>query len=320
MADSMVLLKIIKNMKTIKLGTRSSQLAMWQAFHIRKLLEKVGLKVEIIKIETKGDKILDRSLSKIGSKGLFTEELEVKLLSGDLDIVQHSAKDLQASLPEGLEIIAFTQREKPNDVLISFDENFRLRNFKNKIVATSSTRRVAMLKHYYPGIQTIDIRGNLQTRFKKLEDGLADAMILAYAGVHRMGYDRYIVEMLDLETFTPAVGQGSIAIECALNLDPEIKTLIRSACNHNPTETCILAERAFLRTLQGGCSIPVFGLATLDEHSEIQMTAGIISLNGSQQIKQSHHGKNPYLLGETLGKVILLNGGRDILDEIKLSL
>lgn len=304
-------------MKTIKLGTRASKLAMWQAIEVKKMLEKVGFAVEIVKMETKGDKILNKSLAKIGSKGLFTEELEVKLLSGDIDIVQHSAKDLQATLPNGLEIIAFTERAKANDVVISFDEDFKLKNTKNQIVATSSTRRVAMLKRDFPLMVTADMRGNLQTRFKKLEDGVADAMILAYAGVHRMGFDKYIVQTIDIEHFIPAVGQGSIAIECADTLDPETKALIRAACNHNATETCLLAERAFLRAMNGGCSIPVFGYATLNEKSEITLTGGIISLNGSQEIKETLTGKNPYLLGETLGKTILQNGGKVILDEIK---
>jgi hydroxymethylbilane synthase len=304
-------------MKTIKLGTRSSKLAMWQAIEVKKMLEKVGLSVEIVKIETKGDKILDRSLSKIGSKGVFTEELEDKLLSGEIDIVQHSAKDLQATLPSELELIAFTKREKPNDVVVSFDENFRLKNTKNLIVATSSTRRIAMLKQHFPALITTDMRGNLQTRFKKLEEGAADAMILAYAGVHRMGYDKNIVQILDLETFTPAVGQGSIAIECAINLESKIKDLIRKACNHNDAETCILAERAFLRAMNGGCSIPVFGYATLDENSIITITGGIISLDGTQQVEHKVSGKNPYLVGANLGKYILENGGKEILEEIK---
>jgi hydroxymethylbilane synthase len=307
-------------MKTIKLGTRSSKLAMCQAIEVKKMLEKVGLSVEIVKIETKGDKILDRSLSKIGSKGVFTVELEDKLLSGEIDIVQHSAKDLQATLPIGLELIAFTKREKANDVVVSFDENFRLKNTKNQIVATSSTRRIAMLKQQFPALITTDMRGNLQTRFKKLEEGSADAMILAYAGVHRMGYDKNIVQILDLETFTPAVGQGSIAIESAINLESEIKDLIRKACNHNDAETCILAERAFLRAMNGGCSIPVFGYATLDENSIITISGGIISLDGTQQVEYKVSGKNPYLVGENLGKHILQNGGKEVLEKIKASI
>jgi hydroxymethylbilane synthase len=307
-------------MKSIKLGTRASKLALWQAIEVKKMLEKVGLAVELVRIETKGDKILNKSLSKIGSKGLFTEELEVKLLAGEIDIVQHSAKDLQATLPDGLELIAITQREMANDVLISFDENFKLKNSKNHIVASSSTRRVAMLKQGYPTIQTTDMRGNLQTRFKKLEDGVADAMILAYAGVHRMGYDKNIVQILDIETFTPAVGQGSIAIECAESLDAETKNLIREACNHVESETCILAERAFLKTLQGGCSIPVFGYATLSDDSNIELTGGVINLNGTKQIKHKLIGKEPISLGNDLGKFILENGGQEILNEIKTNI
>jgi hydroxymethylbilane synthase len=304
-------------MRSIKLGTRASKLALWQAIEVKKMLEKVGLAVELVRIETKGDKILNKSLSKIGSKGLFTEELEEKLLSGEIDIVQHSAKDLQATLPEGLELIAITLREKANDVLISFDETFKLKNSKNHIVASSSTRRVAMLKQGYPTIQTADMRGNLQTRFKKLEDGVADAMILAYAGVHRMGYDKNIVQILDIETFTPAVGQGSIAIECAETLDAETKQLVREACNHQDSETCILAERAFLKALQGGCSIPVFGYATLTESATINLVGGVISLNGTKQVKHTMEGDEPITLGTQLGQYILENGGREILEEIK---
>ncbi len=301
----------------IKLGTRSSKLALWQAIEVKKMLEKVGLEVEIVKIETKGDKILSKSFAKIGSKGLFTEELEEKLQSGEIDIVQHSAKDLQATLPTGLELIAFTEREKANDVLISFDEGFKLKNAKNHIVATSSTRRVAMLKQYFPNVLTTDMRGNLQTRFKKLEEGNADAMILAYAGVHRMGYNKYIAEVLDLEIFTPAVGQGSIAIECAESLNTEIKNTIRMACNHQPTENCLLAEREFLKTLQGGCSIPVFGHAINLENNQIQLSGGIISLDGTEQIRHKIIGENPEKLGIEMGNYILGNGGKEILEGIR---
>jgi hydroxymethylbilane synthase len=156
----------------------------------------------------------------------------------------------------------------------------------------------------------------LQTRFKKLEDGVADAMILAYAGVHRMGYDKNIVQVLDIETFTPAVGQGSIAIECAENLDTETKSLIREACNHLESEICILAERSFLKTLQGGCSIPVFGYATLID-TQIELTGGVINLNGTKQIKHTIKGTEPISLGIELGQYILENGGQEILAEIK---
>jgi hydroxymethylbilane synthase len=303
-------------MHSIKLGTRGSKLALWQANEVKSMLAKVGLKAEIVIIDTKGDKILDKALSKIGSKGLFTEELEEQLLSGQIDIVQHSAKDLQATLPNGLQLIAFTKREKPNDVLVSFDKSRILKNDLGFIVGTSSTRRVAMLKHFYPNIKTVEMRGNLQTRFRKLEEGNADAMILAFAGVKRMGYEKHIVEILNLERFTPAVGQGSIAIECAESLDIDLKNLVREACNDAPTEQCLLTERAFLKTLQGGCSIPVFGLATI-ENDEISFTGGIISLDGSQKLVESIVGTQPEILGHQLANKILSQGGDKILEEIK---
>ena len=228
-------------MSTIKLGTRGSKLALWQAEYIREKLERDGLKVEIVIINTKGDQILDRSLSKIGSKGVFTEELEEQLRSGQIDIAQHSAKDLQSELSEDLELIAFTEREKVNDVLVSFDKTLRLDSGKPFVVGTSSTRRVAMLKHYHPHIQTVDMRGNLQTRMAKLESGVCNAIILAYAGVHRMGYEEHIAEMISIDTFTPAVGQGSVALECAVSLDPAKKAKIRELCNHPETEQQLLS-------------------------------------------------------------------------------
>ena len=306
----------IHKMSTIKLGTRGSKLALWQAEYIRETLEKGGLQVEIVVINTKGDQILDRSLSKIGSKGVFTEELEEQLRSGQIDIAQHSAKDLQSELSEDLELIAFTEREKVNDVLVSYDKSLRLDSGKSFVVGTSSTRRVAMLKHYYPHIRTVDMRGNLQTRMAKLESGVCDAIILAYAGVHRMGYEEHIAEMLSTDKFTPAVGQGSVALECAITLDPEKKAKIRELCNHAETEQQLLAERAFLRRLQGGCSIPVFGLS----QKSGSLMGGIVSLDGSEILKETITGNNPLEIGEALAEKILSRGGDRILKEIKANL
>ena len=300
----------------IKLGTRGSKLALWQAEYIRETLEKGGLQVEIVIINTKGDQILDRSLSKIGSKGVFTEELEEQLRSGQIDIAQHSAKDLQSELSEDLELIAFTEREKVNDVLVSYDKSLRLDSGNPFVVGTSSTRRVAMLKHYYPHIQTVDMRGNLQTRMAKLESGVCDAIILAYAGVHRMGYEEHIAEMLSTDKFTPAVGQGSVALECAVSLDSDKKAKIRALCNHAETEQQLLAERAFLRRLQGGCSIPVFGLS----QKSGTLTGGIVSLDGSEILKETITGNNPLEMGKELAEKILRRGGDRILLEIKANL
>ena len=268
----------------IKIGTRGSKLALWQSEYIANLLNQAGIDTELVLIETKGDKILNQSLSKIGSKGLFTSELEEKLRDGSIDIAVHSAKDMQSTLDADLEIIAFNKREKVNDVLISFDKSIRLSGLnENQIVGTSSTRRIAMLLHYYPHIKTADIRGNLQTRMQKLQDGNYTAIILAYAGVCRMGLEEHIVEYLPLEQFTPAVGQGSIAIEAAKSLSSVKKETIRQLANHTETEICLLAERAYLKTLQGGCSIPVFGLATI-ENDQIVLDGGIISLDGQKML------------------------------------
>jgi hydroxymethylbilane synthase len=200
--------------------------------------------------------------------------------------------------------------------LVSFDKSLRLDSGKPFVVGTSSTRRVAMLKHYYPHIQTVDMRGNLQTRMAKLESGVCDAIILAYAGVHRMGYEEHIAEMISTDTFTPAVGQGSVALECAVSLDPEKKAKIRELCNHAETEQQLLAERAFLRRLQGGCSIPVFGLS----QKSGSLTGGIVSLDGAEILKETITGINPEEIGKALAVKILNLGGDRILEEIKSNL
>ncbi|MDO1449065.1 hydroxymethylbilane synthase [Rhodocytophaga aerolata] len=309
------------NAQTIRIGTRGSALALWQAHHIAALLTKGGLLPQIVTIETKGDKILDKSLAKIGSKGVFTAELEDGLRDGSIDIAVHSAKDMQSQLPEDLEIIAFTQREVTNDVLISFNKTISLDDQHPWVVGTSSTRRVAMLKHYYPHIKTVDMRGNLQTRMKKLEDGQCEAIILAFAGVHRMDYDKHIVSRLPLDKFTPAVGQGSVAVESSVALDAEKRSIIRNLCNHPDTEYCLLSERAYLNKLQGGCSIPVFALATL-HNNIVNITGGIISLNGKQLVKKTLQSpaEEAVALGQRLSEEVLGAGGDTILKEIRNTL
>ena len=314
---------------TIKIGTRGSKLALWQAYFIQDLLRAKGAETEIIIIETKGDKILDRALSKIGSKGVFTEELEDQLRTGAIDIAVHSAKDLQSELDEDFKIIAFTEREKVNDVLVSFNKNLSLNSGESFVVGTSSTRRVAMLKAYYPHIKVVDMRGNLQTRLRKLEENHCDALLLAFAGVHRMEQDNLIIDFLKLEEFTPAVGQGSIAIEASQRLDYQRVTLIREACNHRETELCLLAERAFLKKLQGGCSIPVFGNCTPSPllnpppvGEGLIMVGGIISLDGQKIIRETlvDSFENAEKLGEKLAEKVLSLGGAEILQEIKSQL
>lgn len=305
----------------VRIGSRGSKLALWQAEYVAEQLRLGGMDPEIVVIDTKGDKILDRSLSKIGSKGVFTEELEEQLRTGAIDIAQHSAKDLQSSLADDLEIIAFTPREAVNDVLISFNPELSLESGEPFVIGTSSTRRVATLKRYYPHIKVVDMRGNLQTRLEKLKSGVCDALILAYAGVHRMGYEEYIAEHLSTETFTPAVGQGSVAIECATNLEAAKKARIRELLNDPVTESCIRAERIFLATLQGGCSIPVFGLAS-HFNGRVSLTAGIISLDGQKELRRTEISDTAQanLMAQKLADRIATQGGNDMVREIRANL
>ena len=303
-------------MRKIKIGTRNSALAIWQANYIGSYLEKAGLSYELIAISTKGDQILDRSLSKIGSKGVFTEELEQMLRNGEIDIAQHSAKDLPSTLPEDLQLIAFTEREKSHDVLLSLDPNFTLNTPGPHQIGTSSTRRRAFLGHLYPSLKPVEMRGNLQTRLEKLKNGDCDAMILAYAGVYRMGMSAYITEHLPLDQFIPAVGQGSVAIQCAKTLSRDLQNTIRSACNHDATEICILVERELLSKLDGGCSVPVYGHAQI-EKDVVNLTGGVLSLDGQQKIEFSLVGKNPIELGQKLADQLIGAGASELLKEIR---
>ncbi|WP_420385062.1 hydroxymethylbilane synthase [Roseivirga sp.] len=301
----------------IRIGTRGSQLALWQAYHVRDMLEAAGLTTEIITIETKGDKVLDVSIAKIGSKGVFTEEIEEQLANGHIDIAVHSAKDMQSSLPDGFELIAFMEREEVNDVMISHKENVSLSD-PDLLLGTSSTRRVATLRHFYPHVKTVPVRGNLQTRIRKMEEGACDALLLAYAGVHRMGYDDKIKTKLNLNEFIPAVGQGSVTIEVHETLSSEKRDRVKEILNHDDTASCLIAERAYLKTMDGGCSIPVFGLAQLTGE-EIEIKGGIISLDGGQRILKEKRGPvtNAEKLGEQLANEVLSSGGKEILEEIK---
>jgi hydroxymethylbilane synthase len=306
-------------MTTIKIGTRKSKLAMWQTDTVAGLLQAAGMKTEISSMETKGDKILDTTIAKIGSKGVFTEELEEQLATGVTDIAVHSAKDMQSTLPEGFGIIAFTEREKVNDVLLSLNKDLDINDSSQKIrVGTSSVRRVALLKHYYPHLETVEMRGNLQTRIQKMKNGDCDALMLAYAGVKRMEYEDMIVKIFPETQLIPPVGQGCIAIEASSSLSDEKMAKVRDCLNNGESEACLLAERAYLKELEGGCSIPAFGLATL-EGDTVTLTGGLASLDGQTILQQSETGlrSDAEKLGKKLGEYILENGGREILAEIK---
>jgi hydroxymethylbilane synthase len=303
----------------IVIGSRKSKLAMWQTEMVAKILNDRGMETTVCAMETMGDKILDTSIAKIGSKGVFTEELEEQLASGATDIAVHSAKDMQSQLPEGFSLIAFTRREKVNDVLISPERTLDIDDISRKIrIGTSSVRRRALLRHFYPHLETVEMRGNLQTRIRKMKEGACEALMLAYAGVTRMGYDDLIVKVFPEDQFIPPVGQGCIAIEAASTLPAEKREFIRTSLNDENSESCLRAERAFLKTLEGGCSIPVFALAVLDG-AAITLSGGLVSLDGGRILKMSRTGpaSEAEAIGLGLGLDILAHGGRDLLAEIR---
>jgi hydroxymethylbilane synthase len=305
-------------LKTIRIGTRGSKLALWQANHVAACLQESGLTTEIVIITTTGDVVLDRSLDKIGAKGVFTEELETALRTGQIDIAVHSAKDVQSTIPDDLELLAFMAREQVNDVVVSFRADLDLHR-PGLVLGTSSTRRKAMLKRFLPNVTTAEARGNLQTRLRKLEEGQYDALVLAYAGVHRMEYDGLIRHVLPEHQFVPATGQGSVAIEGARALEPMLKAELQRVLDHPTTHVCLAAERAFLRTMEGGCSIPSFALATLDAAGTVRLHGGLISLDGTQFIEETQQAETSQveMLGVRVAENVLARGGREILDDIR---
>ncbi len=302
----------------IRLATRASRLALWQTEHVASLLNQAGLPTEIVPMQTIGDKVLDRSLTKIGAKGVFTEELEESLRRNETHLAIHSAKDVQSSLPPDLELVAFLEREQVNDVVISFQEDFDIAK-SGILLGTSSTRRKALLRRFYPLANTAEARGNLQTRLRKLEEGQYDALVLAYAGVHRMDYDNLIRHVLPSDKFVPPVGQGSIAVECSRFLDNDLKEKIKAALDHPDTHRCLLAERAFLRTMEGGCSIPSFALATLTEAGDLHLHGGLISLSGEEYVDftQTAPAAQAEGLGMAVADYVLGHGGAAILASIR---
>ena len=302
----------------IRLATRASRLALWQTEHVAHLLKKAGFETEIVPMQTIGDAVQDRSLAKIGSKGVFTEELELSLLRSETHLAVHSAKDVQSSIPRELELLAFLEREQVNDVVLSFDEKFSL-DKPGIVLGTSSTRRKAQLRRFYPNATTAEARGNLQTRLRKLEEGQFDALVLAYAGVHRMGYQHLVRHTLPAHQFVPATGQGSIAIECAADLDEGLKARLKAALDHPATHTCLLAERAFLHTMEGGCSIPSFALATF-VGGQLRLHGGLISLSGEEYVEEIQTvgtADEARALGISVADAVLGRGGREILASIR---
>lgn len=302
----------------IRIGTRGSKLALWQAHYVADRLRSDGFTTEIITISTKGDRRQEVSIADIGTQGVFTQEIEAQLQARTIDLAVHSAKDLPSELPERYEIIAFTERERPTDVLLSHRALPALTSSSNWVVGTSSARRRALLNHYYPALQTVDMRGNLQTRVAKMQAGQCDALMLAYAGVHRMEYDSMIRHEFSLQQIVPPVGQGCIAVEALRTLDKEKKERVRQCVDHPATAVQLKTERAFLRTLRGGCSIPVFAHAELMD-GFLRLRGGVVSLDGQHLVVNQAEGPREAAeaLGEQLAQHVLQQGGKQILAEIR---
>ncbi|MDR3543659.1 MAG: hydroxymethylbilane synthase [Desulfosporosinus sp.] len=303
-------------MKNIRIGTRDSQLAMWQAEWVQNKLTMLypHLKFELVPMKTKGDKILDVPLSKIGDKGLFTKELELGLLSNELDLAVHSLKDMPTLLPMGLTISAFCEREEPRDVYLSKNGVLLQELPSGSIIGTSSLRRKSQLKHYRPDLEFMDLRGNLQTRWKKLMESEMDGIILAAAGVKRLGWKERITQILPEEIMLSAVGQGSIAIEIVENRS-DIHELL-SRLNHGATEQAVRAERALMRKLEGGCQVPIGALAQVVE-GQIILRGMVASLDGVHLIKAEAKGTDPEEVGFDVAARLIALGANDILAEIR---
>lgn len=306
--------------KTIKIGTRGSKLALWQAETVKSELEKAHptLQFELKIIKTKGDKILDVALSKIGDKGLFTKEIEQALYDNNIDLAVHSLKDLPTELPENLIVGGMLKRAEVRDVFISKDGR-KLADFTaNDKIATSSLRRQAQLLHYNPELQIVDIRGNVETRLKKMNDGHCDALIMAGAGILRLGYDEVITEFLDTDVMLPAVSQGAVAIE--IREDDERIQLLVDAITDEMTRSTTLAERSLLRELEGGCQVPV-GCYSEVNGDKIKLTGMVASLDGKVRICKSVESSLEEASENAieLAQLILGAGGKEILDSIRPS-
>ena len=324
--------------KKISIGTRGSKLALWQAEWIKSELKKryPYLEIDLNRIKTTGDKILDVPLAKVGGKGLFVKEIEEALLRHEVDIAVHSMKDVPTEFPEGLHLAVVCKREDPRDALISQIQNakFKIQKFKDlpshAKIGTSSLRRSCQLLNIRPDLKIEQLRGNLDTRLRKLDEGQFDAVILATAGVKRLGLKNRITEILPFKISLPAIGQGAIGIECRID-DEFIRNLI-APLNHPETSLCVKTERAFLKRLGGGCQVPIAAYARLEQRAKsiekraqsnvhsalLIMDALVGSITGERLIKGHIEGLPVHVehLGIKLAEDILSRGAKEILDEV----
>lgn len=301
-------------MKTLKIATRQSPLALWQAEHIRARLEALhaDLTVELVTFVTQGDKILDTPLAKIGGKGLFVKELEAALIDGRADLAVHSMKDVPMALPEGLSLAVICEREDPLDAFVSNHYASFADLPQGAKVGTSSLRRKCQILKARPDLEIIDLRGNVGTRLSKLDDGQYDAIILASAGLKRLGLAERIRHTIQPDVSLPAVGQGALGLECR-SQDQAVLDLILPLM-HAETNVCVRAERAFNAYLEGGCQVPIAGYATL-QNGQLQIEGRVGSVDGQTILKAVQFGapEQAEMLGEELAKALLAQGAGELL-------
>ncbi len=304
--------------RRIIIGTRGSDLALWQANYVRSGLARYfpETEFEIKIIRTTGDQLQEIALSKIGDKGLFTRQIEAELLGGQIDIAVHSLKDLQTVQPEGLMIGAVCERELPNDVLVSKEYSSIAELPHGASLATGSLRRRSQLLNLRPDLRISEIRGNVPTRMKKYIEGTLDGMILAYAGLRRLELDGGLCHLISTKLMLPAVGQGAVAVE--LRTDDKDAIAMTSRINHMSTLACVIAERSFLRHLEGGCQVPIGALATTDGDS-ITLDGLVGSLDGSRSYRETSRGRIsvPDEIGTHLAKTLIERGAGELLEEAR---
>jgi hydroxymethylbilane synthase len=300
-------------MARLRIGSRGSQLALWQANHICALLRERGHEVEIVVIKTTGDKITDVALAKVGTKGMFTKEIEEALTAGRVDLAVHSLKDLPTEIPPEFEIAAITKRQDPRDVLVSRKHANIDELPHGARVGTSSLRRQAQLKSRRPDLDIHPLRGNVDTRLRKLEAGDYEAIILAAAGVNRLGLTALVKQVIAVDVICPAAGQGALGIE--IRKDDDATGHYLSFLNDSAARQTTMAERALLNKLGGGCQVPIGAFAEVRD-GKIHLDGVVAHPDGSLVLRESRDGNDPERLGEQVGESLLARGGDAILQEV----
>jgi hydroxymethylbilane synthase len=300
-------------MARLRIGSRGSQLALWQANHISALLRERGHEVELEIIKTTGDKILDVALAQVGTKGMFTKEIEEALAEGRVDLAVHSLKDLPTELPPGFEIVAITERVNPHDVFLSVHYDCIDALPRGAKVGTSSLRRQAQLKAFRPDLEIFPLRGNVDTRVRKLEEGEYDGIILAAAGLTRLGKTQLVKEYLSEQFMTPAAGQGALGIEIREGDKAMRKHL--AFLNDADSRAATVCERALLNKLGGGCQVPIGAFAEMKD-GKLHLTGVVARPDGSLVLREQQTGSDPVKLGELVGETLLKRGSDKILEEV----